>query len=313
MAALKKTLKKKDTTKPSTILIIFLVLFILTSIGLGVAMYYGYEGQEKLRQAAKDAKTGETVRKEERDYRITQAYMLAAALGQELDDVDKDLGGGNLENLSNEGGKFSKEKDRPAFAKLFEDMKKDLTYDAAAKKFATNYRAKNKQLDDELSATKAKLDTTQKALQAEQKKFTDYETKVENHFKDIRVQVGKNKDNILAATNQRSECRSRPCQERKRRAPRPPARHLTRHPPLGPPRWQSYPCRFRTPAALHQPWQRPWRPPRTHLRHLRRRRQRQRRQVRQSHRGGNPRDRRPILAVPHHVALRHQRRRGPLE
>jgi uncharacterized protein HemX len=144
MAALKKTLKKKDTTKPGTVLIIFLVLFILTSIGLGVAMYYGYEGQEKLRQAAKDAKSGETARKLERDYRITQAYMLGAALGQDLEDVDKDLGAGDLENISNEGGKFSKEKDRPAFAKLFEEMKKDLSYDAAGKKFATNYRAKYK-------------------------------------------------------------------------------------------------------------------------------------------------------------------------
>jgi len=205
MAALKKTLKKKDTTKPGTVLIIFLVLFILTSIGLGVAMYYGYEGQEKLRQAAKDAKSGETARKLERDYRITQAYMLGAALGQDLEDVDKELGAGELENISNEGGKFGKEKDRPAFAKLFEEMKKDLIYDAAGKKFATNYRAKYKQTLDEKNKAENDLATTQKALKDEQKKFIDYETKVKDFYNNALAQIAKNKDTILTDVNKRSE------------------------------------------------------------------------------------------------------------
>ena len=205
MAALKKTLKKKDTTKPGTVLIIFLVLFILTSIGLGVAMYYGYEGQEKLRQAAKDAKSGETARKLERDYRITQAYMLGAALGQDLEDVDKELGAGELENISNEGGKSGKEKDRPAFAKLFEEMKKDLIYDAAGKKFATNYRAKYKQTLDEKNKAENDLATTQKALKDEQKKFIDYETKVKDFYNNALAQIAKNKDTILTDVNKRSE------------------------------------------------------------------------------------------------------------
>ena len=64
MAAIKKTTKKKDAGKPGTVLIIFLVFFILLSIGLGVFAYYGYEGQNKLREDAKNAKIGETAASE---------------------------------------------------------------------------------------------------------------------------------------------------------------------------------------------------------------------------------------------------------
>ena len=52
MAGLKKP-KKKDTTNPSTVLIIFLVFFVLLSIGLGVWGYYGYAGQTKLAEDTK--------------------------------------------------------------------------------------------------------------------------------------------------------------------------------------------------------------------------------------------------------------------
>src|SRR5436309_2646924 len=54
MAGLKKG--KKDTTSPNTILVVFLIFFVMVSIGLGVFAYYGYEGQEKLRDQAKNAK-----------------------------------------------------------------------------------------------------------------------------------------------------------------------------------------------------------------------------------------------------------------
>ena len=45
MAGLKTLPKKKrDSSKPSPVLVIFLVFFILLSIGLGIWGYYGYAG-----------------------------------------------------------------------------------------------------------------------------------------------------------------------------------------------------------------------------------------------------------------------------
>ena len=55
MAGLKKS-SKKDANNPNMVLVIFLILFILTNIGVGVFAYYGYDGQEKLRAEAKAAK-----------------------------------------------------------------------------------------------------------------------------------------------------------------------------------------------------------------------------------------------------------------
>src|SRR5437660_374664 len=55
MAGLKTPSKKKrDSSKPNTVLVVFLVFFILLSIGLGVWGYYGYAGQEKLEATAKE-------------------------------------------------------------------------------------------------------------------------------------------------------------------------------------------------------------------------------------------------------------------
>ena len=50
MAGLKKPAKKPGTGNPNTVLVVFLVLFILTSIGLGVWGYYGYAEQDGLKK-----------------------------------------------------------------------------------------------------------------------------------------------------------------------------------------------------------------------------------------------------------------------
>jgi uncharacterized protein HemX len=66
MAGLKKS-SKKDANNPNTALVIALVLFILVSIGLGVFAYFGYDGQEALRQAAKKANQDKKTAEEQRD------------------------------------------------------------------------------------------------------------------------------------------------------------------------------------------------------------------------------------------------------
>ena len=50
--AVKKPVKKRDATSPNTALVLFLVFFVLLSIGLGVWGYYGYAGQKTLREDA---------------------------------------------------------------------------------------------------------------------------------------------------------------------------------------------------------------------------------------------------------------------
>ncbi len=46
---------KAASSSPNVVLVVFLIIFVLTSIGLGVSTYYGFEGQKKLQEAAKAA------------------------------------------------------------------------------------------------------------------------------------------------------------------------------------------------------------------------------------------------------------------
>jgi hypothetical protein len=71
-------------------LIITLVFFILATIGLGVATYFGFSEQDKLDKAAKEAKKNEEAFKAERDWYKFQTLMYLSYMGlaQGLDGVD---------------------------------------------------------------------------------------------------------------------------------------------------------------------------------------------------------------------------------
>src|SRR5438093_1376025 len=57
MAAKKRSSRSRrpDSTSPNTVLVLFLVFFVLLSIGLGVWGYYGYAGQKELKDKAESA------------------------------------------------------------------------------------------------------------------------------------------------------------------------------------------------------------------------------------------------------------------
>jgi hypothetical protein len=82
MAGLKTPPKKKrDSSKPSPVLVIFLVFFILLSIGLGIWGYYGYAGQEKLLTTAKEEKKKTQEEKEYKDYHLFMESEARMAIG----------------------------------------------------------------------------------------------------------------------------------------------------------------------------------------------------------------------------------------
>jgi hypothetical protein len=86
--------KKQQRTESKQGLVITLVFFILTTIGLGVATYYGFAEQESLQKAAKDAKKNEDVFKAERDWYRFQAHLYRTYMGhppQHKDFNAKDL------------------------------------------------------------------------------------------------------------------------------------------------------------------------------------------------------------------------------
>ena len=89
MAGLKSpSRKKRDASKPGTVLIVFLVFFILLSIGLGVWGYYGYAEQDKLRNETKNAKISEKAKDDFAKLNQYMAYERSLAAGGVIDPTD---------------------------------------------------------------------------------------------------------------------------------------------------------------------------------------------------------------------------------
>src|SRR5436190_20915934 len=64
MADLKKKKKKKDASgSPNLVLVIFLILFIITSIVLGIFTYSGYAGQDEMKTELREAKAQAEIQK----------------------------------------------------------------------------------------------------------------------------------------------------------------------------------------------------------------------------------------------------------
>ncbi|MCS7045252.1 MAG: hypothetical protein NZO58_02730, partial [Gemmataceae bacterium] len=172
MAALKKPVKKKDNTKPGTVLIVFLVIFVLASISLGVLAWFGYREQDDLRKAAESARSSEKTMKINRDYRVALVYLLGSATGYEkLPDGDRTFAENELDEIFKEGGKY-KSDDSVAFAKAVEEMKKDLGWDG--KKFATSYSARLKQALDDLKKAEEKFAAADEKRKEWENKYNSY-------------------------------------------------------------------------------------------------------------------------------------------
>jgi len=79
--------KPPNARETSTGLIITLVFFILLSIGLGVATYYGFAEQEKLKGDAKTAAGKEKKANDERDFYRFEAHLMRAYMGVPFEGV----------------------------------------------------------------------------------------------------------------------------------------------------------------------------------------------------------------------------------
>ena len=198
MAALKKPMRRKDAAKPSTVLIIFLVFFILISIGLGVATYYGYAEQNALRKGAAEAMLKVDVNGKLDDIQMGKIYLLANAIGHDIGDVAAPRAAAALKDLVNDPTKYT-DADRKNWVDLHADLAKELVYDDATQKFKENFRAKYNAAAKDLKDALTQLAKTQQAYKDEQAKYAKYEDRSETLAKDGAAQIKKGNDAAYAA------------------------------------------------------------------------------------------------------------------
>ncbi|MEI7686135.1 MAG: hypothetical protein WCL32_14010, partial [Planctomycetota bacterium] len=181
MAGLKKS-SKKDVGGPNMVLLIALIMFILTSIGLGAFAYYGYDGQDKLRQALKAAKLSEESMKELRDNYQLLSIELMLGEGYEIRPEDKANFAALKNDMISNPDKF---KDVKVLMDVItaEHIAKLKGYNAQEVKYESNYKAQITAALDDAKKSKVLVDSVQK----EYNDFkANYEALVLRHVKDIK-------------------------------------------------------------------------------------------------------------------------------
>src|SRR5260370_12138241 len=165
MAGLKKP-SKRDATNPNTALVLFLVFFVLLSIGLGVWGYFGYSGQEKLRTEAKEKVNATKAAQLGEEYAKFYANDTLLALGLTLEPDEKaSWDSSNKAHVLGDGGKFKGEKTSAAIKKMIDDNRAELGFASAYK---NSHRGRHKELTKSLEKTQADLSAAEGKLKKEE-------------------------------------------------------------------------------------------------------------------------------------------------
>ena len=174
-------------------LIITLVFFILATIGLGVATYFGFADQEVKDKAVADAKKVEKAVREERDWYKFQSEIYRCYMGQSQNIVLADLGvkKGQFDQGSM---KIEGYKDKDDATKLIKDFDKRFGWNAKESK-------PNQTFEDQIAKLKADYEQLAKGNQGLQKNLADANKKrqdAEDQLAEAKTTFKKNLDAMAA-------------------------------------------------------------------------------------------------------------------
>jgi hypothetical protein len=171
---------RRGGDNPSKVLVIFLVFFIILSIGLGAGTYFGFAGQKDyFDSAAKEKKVAKEL-EEKRDianYRAREALVMVGG-SPALESAGDEPGrwAADREEFVKDGGKFGTVENKAKLLEMLKTAEKDLGFDSSSKKYGDNYIAKV-----------AKLNAKVAELEAKNKQLLDEKKAVEDSFNTLRV------------------------------------------------------------------------------------------------------------------------------
>jgi len=208
MAARKRSSRKQgNPNNPNTVLVLFMVFFILLSIGLGVGTYYGYAGQKKLEDDAIGARKEAKAARNASEYYKFQALAARGAEGPLFKD-DKTDEANDLAVLMDEfetQSKFKDEATRPAVAELVVRLKKELVWNPAEKKYSTTWSKKFEKQEAELKRVQADYGTVMAEKKATEEKLRGLQTKYEKDWDAAKASIDKGNAETLAAAKAKTK------------------------------------------------------------------------------------------------------------
>ncbi len=199
----KKVIKKRDTANPSATLVIFLVFFILLSIGLGVWGYYGYSGQDALRSDAKAAK--EKAEASQKGEALATFGMYAAALGSGVGLEAKDLTAFSSGVDDFDGGKWNTDPTKPTVEKVFNELKKELGWDNTKKRFTSNVKDKFNQIKTERDSAQADLARERDNINKTNAKLLALTKLIDKNYKKAIDDINQGNKDILAKVEEKTQ------------------------------------------------------------------------------------------------------------
>lgn len=205
-------------------LIITLVFFVLATIGLGVAAYYGFAGQADLEKKAAEAKKNEDTFKDERNWYKFQSDILYSYVGKEgiADAADLGTRKGQFDSGSMKSGR-----DKDFAMKALKDLDSKLGWNGNQPKetlearivrltnekndlagrnagLDTALKAKNKELQDKNEELQVARKDYEDNLKKQGKTFTDDVAKMKEDLAQFRTEVDKLSD-ILKGEKEKAE------------------------------------------------------------------------------------------------------------
>jgi Na+-transporting NADH:ubiquinone oxidoreductase subunit NqrC len=165
---------RRGAQSPNTVLVIFLIFFVLGTIVAGVLAYYGYDGQKKLKEEAKNKEAAAKSALKAEDWANFQSYLARKAFGDPfhkeegideetqwqaaLDDFQVDDKAKTVSLKAD--SKFKDMKNKAEVEQMFKKAIENLGWDAAGKKFQSNYADRIAKVQAALTKAEADYGTT---------------------------------------------------------------------------------------------------------------------------------------------------------
>jgi hypothetical protein len=198
--------KSKSSNNPNSVLVIFLVFFILMNIGFGVWVYTLVGDRDKWDSTAKDLQKKEAATKQGQDWYKFKSEELLAALGDpdwmgksEVVNTWKEAHVSFLQNKV-----FSGEAGEPAFRATIKELEKILGVndDNSYKEKLLEYP---EQLKKKLLETQTKLALADKELKAIQTAKIDEEKRYKDQYKALADTILKGNNEALTARKEQND------------------------------------------------------------------------------------------------------------